>query len=75
MDNTKIYNPVLNRKELAEYLHVPVDKIRKLIVKEKLPFLKVGSEYRFFKPEIDKWLLSKMMVSVNGVNVEYAKNL
>jgi excisionase family DNA binding protein len=41
--------------ELAEYLRFPRHTIYKLLRQGGIPFLKVGSEYRFDRDEIDKW--------------------
>lgn len=41
--------------ELAAYLRFPRHTIYKLLRQGEIPFLKVGSEYRFDRDEIDRW--------------------
>lgn len=42
--------------ELAEYLQVSNSTIYKLLRTGHLPFLKIGSDYRVDRHEIDRWI-------------------
>lgn len=46
---------VLTLKEVAEYLGVHPDTIRRQIKKGKIPAFKIGYVWRFNKESIDKW--------------------
>lgn len=43
-------------KEIARYLRVSRDTLYVLIKKNKIPFLRVGGQYRFNQKDIDNWL-------------------
>jgi excisionase family DNA binding protein len=42
--------------EMAEYLKVHPSTIYRLIRRHQIPFLKIGSDYRFSVNVIDKWM-------------------
>jgi nitrogen PTS system EIIA component len=42
--------------ELAKYLHLDMNKIEKLLKKEKIPARRVGGEWRFNLQEINRWM-------------------
>ena len=51
--------PVMKVKEIAEYLRVDATTIRRLIQDGEIPAFKVGSDYRFRRDEVDKWIAEK----------------
>lgn len=48
--------PTLTIKDLARYLNVTERTIYNLLDQGKLPGFKVGSNWRFRKEDIDKWI-------------------
>lgn len=48
-------------KELAAYLGFSTSKIYRLAEAGKIPFAKIGHQYRFMKPAIDDWLREQTM--------------
>ena len=48
--------------EVAEYLKVAEKTILRMIQKGEIPCAKVASQWRFMKPMIDDWLISRMNV-------------
>jgi excisionase family DNA binding protein len=51
--------PVMKVKEIAEYLRVNVQTVRKMAQKGEIPVFRVGTDYRFRRDEIDKWITEK----------------
>ncbi|MGO9602130.1 MAG: helix-turn-helix domain-containing protein [Candidatus Binataceae bacterium] len=49
----------MTAKEVAEYLHVHLTTLYKLIRKDALPHFKIASEYRFNRQEIEKWMAER----------------
>jgi excisionase family DNA binding protein len=45
--------------ELAEYLKVSTSTVYKMLRNGHLPFLKIGSGFRFDKHEIDRWIAAR----------------
>lgn len=48
---------IMNVRELATYLRCHQSTIYRLLRAGKLPAFKVGSDHRFLRSEIDKWML------------------
>ncbi len=51
-------NDILTAQDLSEYLKITTTTIYKLAQQGKIPCFKIGSEWRFKKDLIDKWLES-----------------
>ena len=49
-------SPVLTSVEAAEYLKMHVKTVCRLAKEGKIPAKKVGSEWRFLKSVLDRWL-------------------
>ena len=49
-------NDILTAQDLSEYLKITTTTIYKLAQQGKIPCFKIGSEWRFKKDLIDKWL-------------------
>jgi len=52
-------SPIMTVKELAQYLRCHFSMIYRLIRKGELPFFKIGSDYRFNRDDIDKWIVER----------------
>ncbi len=50
---------VLNIKEVAEYLGIHASTVYKYAQAGKIPAFKIGSDWRFSKKHIDKWIDEK----------------
>jgi len=77
-------NDILTAQELSSYLKITTTTIYKLSQQGKLPSFKIGSEWRFKKELIDRWLesgaqtLSKRILVVDdepGICELYVKGL
>ncbi|SMP40568.1 PTS system IIA component, Fru family [Neorhodopirellula lusitana] len=53
----------LDISQLAEYLHVTPDQIKKMVTRGNLPGRKVGGEWRFNEAEIHHWLEERIGLS------------
>lgn len=51
----------LTLKEACQYLNLKESRIRYLVFKRRIPFLKIGSTILFQKAELNLWLKSKMV--------------
>ena len=61
MDKKKSYKKtILNIKEVSKYLDVHPATIYKQVRGGKMPGFKIGSDWRFHKNMIDKWILDKV---------------
>jgi excisionase family DNA binding protein len=62
MPNSTFNDQILTLSEVAEYLKVAEKTILRMIQKGEIPCAKVASQWRFMKPMIDDWLISRMNV-------------
>ena len=51
---------LFNITELADYLHISVSLLRKLVRRNEVPYNRIGVKIMFQKNEIDKWLKDNM---------------
>jgi excisionase family DNA binding protein len=52
---------VMTSVEAAEYLKMHVKTVCRLAKEKKIPAKKVGSEWRFLKSVLDKWLAQEVI--------------
>lgn len=52
---------VMTSVEAAEYLKMHVKTVCRLAKEGKIPAKKVGSEWRFLRPVLDKWLAEALV--------------
>jgi excisionase family DNA binding protein len=52
-------NEVMDYKALAVYLKMAEGTLRHYVMREEIPFAKIGAHVRFLKTEIDRWLLER----------------
>jgi excisionase family DNA binding protein len=50
---------VLSVKDLAQYLGLSESKVRQLIRRNAIPYVKLDGSYRFFLPTVQDWLRQK----------------
>ena len=62
MTNNSFNNQIMTLSEVAEYLKVAEKTVLRMIQKKEIPCAKVASQWRFMKPMIDDWLISRMNV-------------
>ncbi|MDP8260142.1 MAG: helix-turn-helix domain-containing protein [Candidatus Gygaella obscura] len=51
---------ILTTKEVAEYLHIHPFTVHKLAREGKIPAFKIGTDWRFHKNYIDRWIQEKL---------------
>ena len=56
---TVTLSPIMTPNEVAEYLHIHYTTLYRLIRRGKIPSFKIGSDYRFRRDEIEKWIAEK----------------
>ncbi len=52
---------IMTAAELAKYLRVHPATVHKLLRKGQIPAFKVGSDYRFDRDKIDKWIADRQI--------------
>ena len=57
---------VMDYKRLAVYLKVSPGTLRHWVMRERIPFIKVGSNVRFAKKQIEAWLESNAYTPRTG---------
>jgi excisionase family DNA binding protein len=50
---------VMDYGALAAYLKMAEGTLRHYVMREEIPFAKIGAHVRFLKTEIDRWLLER----------------
>lgn len=54
-------SPVMTSTEAADYLKMHVKTVCRLAKEGKIPAKKVGSEWRFLKSVLDRWLTKELV--------------
>jgi len=57
--HSDIATGVLTVREVAEYLRVHQTTIYRLLKEQKLPAFRVGSDWRFNREMIDRWMIQE----------------
>jgi excisionase family DNA binding protein len=53
---------IMTAAEVAQYLRCHRSTLYKLIRDDRLPVFKIGSDYRFYRDEIDKWMTDRQIL-------------
>lgn len=54
---------IMTLRELAEYLHCHPSTLYRSLRSEKIPCFRLGSDWRFRRGDIDKWISKKIMAA------------
>jgi excisionase family DNA binding protein len=49
-------NEVLDYRSLSAYLKIPEGSLRHMVLREGIPYYKIGRSVRFSKSQVDQWL-------------------
>jgi len=60
---------VMSVQSLGEYLSMSPEAIRGQARKGKIPFVKIGGKYKFFKKIIDEWLEEESLKNLKTAKV------
>ena len=52
----ELLDEIMTLQELADYLHCARSTIYRMLREGSIPAFKLGSDWRFFKVEIDRWV-------------------
>jgi len=52
---------ILTTAEVAEYLHVSLATVCRLVRHGQIPAFRIGSDYRFYRDAIEKWMIDRQM--------------
>jgi excisionase family DNA binding protein len=63
MDNNK---EIMTAKEVASYLNLHPLTVHKYAREGKIPAFKIGTDWRFHKKYIDKWIKEKLVSNSQG---------
>ena len=61
--DSKMETGVLTVREVAEYLRVHQATIYRLVKEQKLPAFRVGSDWRFNREVIERWMIQEQKPS------------
>ena len=50
---------IMTTAETARYLRIDRSTLYKMVGKGQIPAFKIGSDYRFDKDEVDKWMIDQ----------------
>jgi excisionase family DNA binding protein len=56
--------PLLTVKQVADYLKIDKFTVYRLVTQGKIPAYKVGSQWRFNRKMLDKWLRQNLNVGI-----------
>lgn len=64
--STAIADPpqVMTVDQVCRYLQLSRAKVYRLAGDGELPAVKIGDQWRFFRPEIDRWLIDRSRANV-----------
>jgi len=52
-----VFPPVMTVDQVANYLQVSKRTVYNMAAAGELPAAKVGDQWRFYRPEVDRWLM------------------
>ena len=52
---------IMTAGEVAQYLRIHSSTLYRLIRRDQIPFFKMGSDYRFDRNLIDKWIANRQV--------------
>ena len=55
----------MTTKEVAQYLRVDQYTIYRLVTQKKIPAFKIGNQWRFKRSVLERWLKTKMNISIS----------
>jgi excisionase family DNA binding protein len=50
---------ILLAADVAEYLHVSLATVHRLVRHGQIPAFKIGSKYRFYRDAIERWMIDR----------------
>ncbi len=57
---------IMTAKEVADYLNLHPLTVQKYAREGKIPAFKIGSDWRFHKKYIERWIKEKLVYNVEG---------
>jgi excisionase family DNA binding protein len=54
-----IISEIMNIAQVAEYLHTHPSTIYRLLKRRKIPAFRLGSDWRFWRADIEKWIAAQ----------------
>jgi len=54
---------IMTVSSLVEFLHCDPSTIYRLLKKKQVPALKIGSDWRFFRSDIDEWIATLYVIN------------
>ncbi len=57
---------ILTTKEVAEYLHIHPLTVHRYAREGKIPAFKIGTDWRFHKKYLDKWIRQKLIYNIQS---------
>ncbi len=57
---------ILTTKEVADYLHIHPLTVHRYAREGKIPAFKIGTDWRFHKKYLDKWIRQKLIYNIQS---------
>lgn len=57
---------IMTAKEVADYLHLHPLTVHRYAREGKIPAFKIGTDWRFHKKYIERWIHEKVAYNLNG---------
>ena len=57
---------ILTTKEVADYLHIHLLTVHRYAREGKIPAFKIGTDWRFHKKYLDKWIRQKLIYNIQS---------
>ncbi len=61
-------NQMMTVKEVAQYLHLHQSSVYRLLKRKGLPAVRIGSDWRFRRESVDRWVESREMSGTENSN-------
>ena len=58
---------IMTVPQVAEYLHASAPTIYRMVWKRRIPAFRVGSDWRFRRPDLEAWIAQQERETVRGV--------
>ena len=59
MEGFADYPPIMTTQDVADFLSMNIQEVRRLVREGRIPARRIGKAYRFFRDELVQWLYNR----------------